>query len=93
MKTTALALATLVALSGTAFAGQATTKQIKAPAAHAETTVKGKLDYATTGSVDQARRLAPPARASASTSARGSCRSPSKVPPTVWLRTANKKGG
>ena len=54
MKTTALALATLVSLSGTAFAGQATTKQIKAPATHAETTVKGKLDYATTGSVDKA---------------------------------------
>lgn len=60
MKTTALALAALVALSGTAFAGEATTKQIKAPATHVETTVKGKLDYATTGSVDQTGSKAGP---------------------------------
>ncbi|MFE0017957.1 DUF680 domain-containing protein [Mesorhizobium sp. NPDC059054] len=51
MKTTALALAALVALSGTAFAGE--TVKTHAPATHAQTTVKGKLDYASTGSIKQ----------------------------------------
>lgn len=51
MKTTALALAALVALSGAAFAGE--TVKTHAPATHVETTVKGKLDYASTGSIEQ----------------------------------------
>ncbi|PLP57087.1 DUF680 domain-containing protein [Mesorhizobium loti] len=52
MKTTALALATLVALSGAAFAGE--TVKTHAPATHVETTVKGKVDYTSTGSIEQA---------------------------------------
>lgn len=53
MKTTALALAALVALSGAAFAGEAV--KTHAPASQAETTAKGKLDYASTGSIEQGK--------------------------------------
>lgn len=53
MKTTALALAALVALSGTAFAGE--TVKTHAPNTRVETTVKSKLDYSSTGSIEQGK--------------------------------------
>jgi hypothetical protein len=52
MKKTALALATLVALSGAAFAGESH-KTGAAPAACAETTLKAKIDCTATGSVEK----------------------------------------
>jgi hypothetical protein len=52
MKTPALALAALVALSGAAFAGE-TAKKAPAPAACVETTLKGKIDCTATGSVEK----------------------------------------
>lgn len=52
MKKTALALATFVALSGAAFAGE-TTGKAPAPAACVETTLKAKVDCTMTGSVEK----------------------------------------
>ena len=54
MKKTALALATLVALSGAAFAGETANKTTTAPAACVETRLKAKVDCAATGSVEKA---------------------------------------
>lgn len=51
MKTTALALAGLVALSGAAFAGE-TVNSHQAPATCVETATKAKLDCAATGSIE-----------------------------------------
>jgi hypothetical protein len=53
MKTTALALATLVALSGAAFAGE-NAKTSTAPAACTQT-LKAKVDCTATGSVEKSR--------------------------------------
>lgn len=53
MKKTALALATLVALSGAAFADE-TAKTTSTPTACVETTLKAKLDCTATGSVEKA---------------------------------------
>lgn len=52
MKKTALALATLVALSGAALAGESH-KTGAAPAICADTTLKGKVDCTATGSVEK----------------------------------------
>jgi hypothetical protein len=52
MKKTALALATLVALSGAAFAGESH-KAGAAPAACADTTLKAGIDCTATGSVEK----------------------------------------
>lgn len=51
MKTTALALATLVALSGASFAGE--TVKTQAPATHAQTA--DNVDYSSTGSIEQGK--------------------------------------
>ena len=58
MKKAALALAALVAFSGAALAGQNVKTKHAAPAACVETTVKGKLDCAPTGSTEKARPAA-----------------------------------
>jgi hypothetical protein len=64
MKNTALALAALLALSGSAFAGEAA-KANAAPAACAETTLKAKLDCKATGSIEKARPHAASVKADA----------------------------
>lgn len=51
MKTTALTLAALVALSGAAFAGE--TVKTHAPVTHAQTT--DNVDYSSTGSIEQGK--------------------------------------
>jgi hypothetical protein len=51
MKTTALALAALVALSGAAFAGESV--KTHAPTTHAQTA--GNVDYSSTGSIEQGK--------------------------------------
>ena len=56
MKNTALALAALLALSGSAFAGEAAKSDTAAPAACADTTLKAALDCKATGSIEKIRQ-------------------------------------